>query len=129
MHDWSYTIIDEYETIIIKDRSKDVIKSGGEWISSVDIENYIMSLPAVKQCCVVAVKCEKYDERPIAVVQLFDDKQCLQQTIIDHLRQKYANFELPDDILYWKEIPLTGTGNKTKIYSKKSSIKKNFNSN
>eukprot|EP01084_Bolivina_argentea_P017581 32825_1 len=102
------------EIIKIRDRSKDVIKSGGEWISSVDMENFAMSLDEIDTAVVLGVKSKLYDERPILIVVL--NNECSLEKIMNHLRKKYASFQLPDDILVWKEIPVEGTG---KISKKK----------
>eukprot|EP01084_Bolivina_argentea_P294793 507352_1 len=102
--------INSNEEVILCDRSKDMIKTGGEWLSSADMENYIMSLYGVDKVCIVGVESEKFNQRPIAIIQLLKNESCSQRKIMDHLRTKYANFQLPDDILYWNEIPLTGTG-------------------
>merc|ERR1712154_284690 len=102
--------ITKRKQLIIRDRSKDVIKSGGEWISSIDMENYIMSFDVdnITKCVVIGIQHKKYDERPIVILESkvkFDKK-----LIMDHLKLKYANFQLPDDILFWKYIPVAGTG-------------------
>lgn len=102
------------EQLIIRDRSKDMIKSGGEWISSVDMENYIMSLDAINNACVIGVKHPKWDERPIVVVQLHKDKNVTKEEILKHVAKKYAKFQVPDDVLFWDVIPLTGTGKMSK---------------
>jgi len=102
--------IDPEAYLIIADRSKDLIKTGGEWISSVDLENHIVAIPGVSQACVVAAPHPKWDERPVALVVLDDGADVAANTIIDHCATAYAKWQLPDDVLYVAEIPLTGTG-------------------
>eukprot|EP01084_Bolivina_argentea_P050626 93114_1 len=109
--------INKDETVVIKDRIKDVIKSGGEWISSKDMEIFIQSQypKHIKAVCVVGVKHEIYRERPIVIIQIHENKKQISKfEIINCLKKKYANFQLPDDILFWDEIPLTGTGKMSK---------------
>ncbi|MDA1076347.1 MAG: long-chain fatty acid--CoA ligase [Proteobacteria bacterium] len=102
--------IDPEEYLIISDRSKDLVKSGGEWISSVDLENHIVAVPGVAQACVVAQPHPKWDERPVALVVLAKDAKVDRQTIIDHCAKAFAKWQLPDDVLYVDTIPLTSTG-------------------
>lgn len=104
--------IDEDGAIIISDRSKDVIKSGGEWISSIDMENAVTALPGVAMAAVVAVPHPKWDERPVVVVILEKGQSAegLLERIHQHLFGSFAKFQLPDDVLVWREIPHTGTG-------------------
>lgn len=104
--------IDEEGAIIISDRSKDVIKSGGEWISSIDMENSVTALSGISMAAVVAVPHPRWDERPVVVVTL-DKRQSpenLLQRIHQHLSSSFAKFQLPDDVLVWHEIPHTSTG-------------------
>jgi len=105
--------IDEEGAVIIADRSKDVIKSGGEWISSIDLENTICSMAdTISTACVVAVPHPKWDERPVAIVTLAPDasKQDLVARVRDHCSAAFAKFQLPDDVLVWDALPLTSTG-------------------
>jgi len=96
--------------LMIADRSKDLIKSGGEWISSVDLENHIVAIPGVAQACVVAAPNPKWDERPIAMVILADGAEVSSEQVITHCEGHYAKWQLPDDVLFVDSIPLTGTG-------------------
>ncbi len=109
-HGWLITgdvgKIDPEEYLVIADRSKDLVKSGGEWISSVDLENHIVAMDDVAQACVVAQPHPKWGERPVALVVA----EALAQTILDHCATRYAKWQLPDDILHVKRIPLTSTG-------------------
>ena len=102
--------IDPEEYLIISDRSKDLVKSGGEWISSVDLENHIVALEGVAQACVVAHPHPKWDERPVALVILDAGADVSAQTILDHCATAFARWQLPDDVLYVDDIPLTSTG-------------------
>uniref|UniRef100_A0A7S4SIR3 AMP-dependent synthetase/ligase domain-containing protein n=1 Tax=Alexandrium monilatum TaxID=311494 RepID=A0A7S4SIR3_9DINO len=104
--------IDEEGAIIISDRSKDVIKSGGEWISSIDLENHIASMRGVVMAAVVAMPHPRWDERPLATVVLEPGapKEGLKQRMDEHCLAKFAKFQLPDDVVVWPEIPLTSTG-------------------
>eukprot|EP00483_Globobulimina_turgida_P004696 UN04705 len=107
-------VITAENEMTITDRSKDLIKSGGEWISSVDIENYVMQMDEVELACVVGVYHPKWDERPIAIVQVRDGEKLTKEQVLKHIATKFAKFQLPDDVLFWKEIPLTGTGKMSK---------------
>ncbi len=102
--------IDPEEYLIIADRSKDLVKSGGEWISSVDLENHIVGLEGVAQACVVAQPHPKWDERPVALVVLEPGKEVSQQAVLDHCEEVFAKWQLPDEVLYIDSIPLTSTG-------------------
>ena len=102
--------IDPEEYLIIADRSKDLVKSGGEWISSVDLENHIVGLEGVAQACVVAQPHPKWDERPVALVVLEPGKEVSQQAVMDHCEKVFAKWQLPDEVLYIDSIPLTSTG-------------------
>lgn len=102
--------IDPEGYIIITDRSKDLIKSGGEWISSVDLENHIAGLPGVAQACVVAQPHPKWDERPVALVIAKLDANLSRDDVIAHCELRFAKWQLPDDVLFVDSIPLTATG-------------------
>jgi len=107
--------ITEREQLVIKDRSKDMIKSGGEWISSVDMENLVVALPEVAMAAVVAVPHPKWAERPVVVCTLQSgggDLKAMKQKVLEHLVEsgRFSKFQIPDDVLFWDEIPVTGTG-------------------
>ena len=102
--------IDPEEYLIISDRSKDLVKSGGEWISSVDLENHIVAMPGVSQACVVAQPHPKWDERPVALVILEPGAEIAADAILEHCATAFAKWQLPDDVLYVDDIPLTSTG-------------------
>ncbi|MFE4811249.1 long-chain fatty acid--CoA ligase [Peribacillus simplex] len=113
---WLYTgdvvTIDEEGFVKIVDRTKDLIKSGGEWISSVDIENALMAHEAIFEAAVIAVPHEKWQERPIACVVLKDayKGQVSQEDIIEFLMPQFAKWWLPDEVVFLDEIPKTGVG-------------------
>lgn len=102
--------IDSEEYLMIADRSKDLIKSGGEWISSVDLENHIVSLSGVTQAAVVAQPHPKWDERPIALVILVEGSNVTSDLILEHCGSVFARWQLPDDVIFVDAIPLTSTG-------------------
>ncbi len=102
--------IDAEEYLIIADRSKDLIKSGGEWISSVDLENHIVALDGVSQAAVVAQPHPKWDERPVALVILVEGANVTRDLIISHCGEIFAKWQLPDDVIFVEQIPLTSTG-------------------
>lgn len=104
--------VDDEGYIQIADRVKDLIKSGGEWISSVDLENAIMSHPAVAEAAVIAMPHEKWDERPLACVVLKagEKDKCTEKDILDFLASKVAKWWLPDKVMFIDEIPKTSVG-------------------
>jgi fatty-acyl-CoA synthase len=96
--------------IQIKDRSKDVIKSGGEWISSVDLENALMAHPAIAEAAVIAVPHEKWDERPLAVCVLREGASATPEELREFLEPRFAKWWLPDAYEFVDEIPKTAVG-------------------
>jgi len=104
--------IDAEGYIQITDRTKDLVKSGGEWISSVDLENAIMAHPKVAEAAVVGVFHPKWQERPLAcVVPLPEYKdQVTKQEILDFLAQRVAKWWLPDDVVFIDLVPKTSVG-------------------
>jgi fatty-acyl-CoA synthase len=94
----------------ITDRSKDVIKSGGEWISSIDLENAAMAHPAVAEAAVIGVAHPKWDERPLLIVQKKPDAAIDKAALIEFLAGKVAKWWLPDDVQFVDTIPHTATG-------------------
>ena len=102
--------IDPEQYLIIADRSKDLIKSGGEWISSVDLENHIVGCPGVAQAAVVAHPHPKWDERPVAVVVCAPGADVTKERILAHCAERFAKWQMPDDVLFVETIPLTSTG-------------------
>ena len=101
--------------IQIKDRSKDVIKSGGEWISSVELENALMAHPAVAEAAVIAVPHEKWGERPLAAVVLREGVSATADELREHLETQFAKWWLPDRFEFVDEIPKTSVGKFRKI--------------
>jgi acyl-CoA synthetase (AMP-forming)/AMP-acid ligase II len=102
--------INQRGCIKITDRSKDLVKSGGEWISSVDMENLLMGHPAVAEAAVIAVPDEKWDERPMAVVVLKDGAEATPDDLRQHLSSNFAKWQLPERVEFIDEIPRTATG-------------------
>jgi fatty-acyl-CoA synthase len=102
--------IDPEGYVRITDRSKDLIKSGGEWISSVDLENALMGHPAVKEAAVVAVKHPKWDERPVACVVLREGAKATPEELREFLETSFAKFQLPDAFVFMQAIPRTAAG-------------------
>jgi fatty-acyl-CoA synthase len=104
--------IDPDGFMLIVDRAKDLVKSGGEWISSQDLENAIMSHPKVAEAAVIAIPHPKWQERPLAcVVPKPDYKDSLtKEEIYEHLRPRYAHMYLPDDIVFIEAVPKTSVG-------------------
>jgi fatty-acyl-CoA synthase len=96
--------------IQIKDRSKDVIKSGGEWISSVDLENALMAHPSVAEAAVIAIPDEKWSERPLAAVVLKDGAAATADELRDFIAPIFAKWWLPERIEFVSEIPKTSVG-------------------
>jgi acyl-CoA synthetase (AMP-forming)/AMP-acid ligase II len=101
----------------ITDRSKDVIKSGGEWISSIDLENAAMAHPAVAEAAVIGVAHPKWDERPLLVVVRKPDAQITREELLKFFEGRVAKWWIPDDVAFVEQLPHTATGKllKTKI--------------
>jgi len=96
--------------VMIKDRSKDVIKSGGEWISSVDLENALMAHPCIAEAAVIAIPHEKWDERPLAVCVCREGESASPDELREFLAPNFAKFWLPDAYVFVDEIPKTAVG-------------------
>ena len=103
----------------ITDRSKDVIKSGGEWISSIDIENIAMAHPAVAMAACVGIRHPKWDERPIVVVVKKPGAEVGRQELLDFYQGKTAKWQIPDDVVFVDAIPLGATGKMLKTELRK----------
>lgn len=112
--------IDSDGFLQITDRAKDVIKSGGEWISSIDLENAAVSHPKVAEAAVIGVAHPRWQERPLLLVQLQEGESCTSQDILDYLAEKVARWWLPDDVLFVDALPHTATGKllKTELRSR-----------
>jgi fatty-acyl-CoA synthase len=102
--------VDEQGFVQITDRSKDVIKSGGEWISSVELENELMSHPDVVEAAVIAKPDERWAERPLCCVVLREQSAVGAPELVEHLRDKVARWWLPDEFAFVAEIPKTSVG-------------------
>eukprot|EP01084_Bolivina_argentea_P133333 235296_1 len=118
--------INEENIMRISDRSKDLIKSGGEWISSVDLENYVMELNEIDLACVVGVTHLKWRERPIVIVKLHKNKKLTKRDVLRHISKKFARFQIPDDVVFWNDIPLTSTGKLSKKTVREMLKKQNY---
>ncbi|MBF6196159.1 long-chain fatty acid--CoA ligase [Nocardia sp. CDC186] len=99
---------DGYLTLV--DRSKDVIKSGGEWISSVDLENAVIGHPAVAEAAVIGVPDQKWDERPLVAVVLAEGAEAKPEELRDFLADKFAKWQLPERWTFIAEVPKTSVG-------------------
>jgi fatty-acyl-CoA synthase len=99
---------DGYMTIT--DRAKDVIKSGGEWISTIEIENIAVGHPAVAEAAVIGVPHPKWDERPLLIIVLKPGQKATREEILAYLTGKIAKWWMPDDVVFVDEIPHTATG-------------------
>jgi fatty-acyl-CoA synthase len=113
--------IDRYGYLNITDRSKDVIKSGGEWISSIELENLAVGHPKVAEAAVIGVRHPKWDERPLLVVVAKSGQDLGKDELLAFMTGKIASWWLPDDVVFVTEIPHTATG---KI--QKNALRKQF---
>jgi fatty-acyl-CoA synthase len=102
--------IDGFGCLHLQDRAKDVIKSGGEWISSVALENALMGHPAVAEAAVIPAAHPKWAERPLAIVVLKKDRTATPKELIEFIRPQFAKWWLPDAIEFASEIPRTSAG-------------------
>jgi fatty-acyl-CoA synthase len=107
--------MDEEGYVKIVDRAKDLVKSGGEWISSVDLENALMGHPAVKEACVVGIPHPKWQERPLAAVVLRNGAQATPEELRAFLAESFARWQLPDAFVFLDAIPRTSVGKFKKI--------------
>ncbi len=107
--------MDEDGYVKIVDRAKDLVKSGGEWISSVDLENTLMGHPAVKEACVVGIPHPKWQERPLAAIVLKDGARATAQELRAFLAQTFAKWQLPDAFVFLDSIPRTSVGKFKKL--------------
>jgi len=101
--------VNEHGYLRIVDRTKDLIKSGGEWISSVDLENTIVGYPGVREAAVIAVSHPKWDERPVAVIVANEPKPKAEE-LDEFLAKRFAKWQLPDAYIFVDELPHTSTG-------------------
>jgi len=107
--------IDPDGYVKITDRSKDVIKSGGEWISSIDLENIAMAHPAVHEAAVIACRHPKWDERPLLVVAKKPDANVNREDLLAFFEGRIAKWQVPDDVVFVSQIPHTATGKMQKL--------------
>jgi fatty-acyl-CoA synthase len=107
--------IDRYGFMHITDRAKDVIKSGGEWISSIDLENLAVGHPKVAEAAVIGVSHPKWDERPLLVIVLKKGETATKDDILAFMQGKVAKWWIPDDVVFVDEIPHTATGKIQKL--------------
>jgi fatty-acyl-CoA synthase len=102
--------LDEHGYMRITDRSKDVIKSGGEWISSIDLENLAVAHPDVAEAAVIGIHHPKWDERPLLVIVPKAGREPRKEDVLEFIRPKIARWWMPDDVVLVDEIPHTATG-------------------
>ena len=102
--------IDPFGYVKLTDRIKDVIKSGGEWISSIDMENAIMAHPSVLEAAVVGVPHPKWHERPLALVVVRQGHELSADAVRDHLVPLFAKWQLPEQVIFTKVIARTSVG-------------------
>jgi fatty-acyl-CoA synthase len=107
--------IDQHGYMQITDRAKDVIKSGGEWISSIDLENLAVGHPKVAEAAVIGIAHPKWDERPLLVIVLKKGERATKEDILGFMQGKIAKWWMPDDVVFVDEIPHTATGKIQKI--------------
>jgi fatty-acyl-CoA synthase len=103
-------VMDAEAYLRLTDRAKDLIKSGGEWISSIELENVVAGHPAVAQAAAVARPHEKWGERPVLAVVRRAGTTATADDILDWLRPKLPKWWLPDEVIFLPELPLTATG-------------------
>ena len=118
--------IDNEGFLTLTDRSKDLIKSGGEWISSIDLENCIMNHPEVENCAVIAVPHEKWYERPLLIVVPKAGYMPKSKNLLKYLEGSFAKWQMPDGVVYEEELPLTATGKVSKLSLRKKYGEFNF---
>lgn len=111
--------IDEEGYVQITDRAKDLIKSGGEWISSVDLENALVAHPAVREAGVIAVAHPRWDERPVAIIVLRDGMKASPEELRDFLSSRFAKWQLPEAFVFLDQLPHTSTGKLSKLELRK----------
>jgi fatty-acyl-CoA synthase len=107
--------IDAEGFLVLVDRSKDLVKSGGEWISSIDLENAAMGHPDIAECAVIAVAHPKWDERPLLVVVKRPEADLERAAVIDFLTARVAKWWLPDDVVFVDQLPHGATGKVSKL--------------
>jgi acyl-CoA synthetase (AMP-forming)/AMP-acid ligase II len=107
--------IDAHGYMQIVDRAKDVIKSGGEWISSIELENLALGCPGIVEAAAIGLPHPKWDERPLLVVVAKSDAPVSRESVLAHFQGKIAKWWIPDDVVFVNEIPHTATGKISKM--------------
>ncbi|MEJ1990896.1 MAG: long-chain fatty acid--CoA ligase [Maritimibacter sp.] len=107
--------IDAEGFLLIQDRTKDLIKSGGEWISSIDLENAAVSHPGIAMCAAVGVAHPKWDERPILIAVAANGEEPSLDELHSFLSGQFAKWQLPDDVIWVENLPMTATGKVSKL--------------
>ena len=103
-------VVDAKGRIRLVDRTKDLIKSGGEWISSVDVENELMSHPKIAEAAVIGVPHPKWSERPLACVVVKPGETLTKEEVLAHIEPTLAKWQMPDDVVFIPEVPKTSVG-------------------
>ena len=111
--------IDPDGFLSIQDRAKDLVKSGGEWISSIDLENTALSHPAIANCAVIAIAHPKWDERPVLVAVPAGEARPSLEELHSHMSEHFAKWQLPDDVVWVEALPMTATGKVSKLNLRK----------
>jgi fatty-acyl-CoA synthase len=111
--------IDAHGVMQIRDRAKDVIKTGGEWISSIDLENAAVGHPAVAMAAVIGVKHPKWDERPLLFIVRKPGKTVEREEILAFLAERVAKWWVPDEVVFLDALPVGGTGKVQKVELRK----------
>ena len=104
----------------IQDRAKDLIKSGGEWISSIDLENAATAHPAIAQCAAIGVPHPRWDERPVLVAVAAGEDRPTAEDLHELLSEHFAKWQMPDDIIWLDSLPMTATGKVSKLTLRKT---------
>ncbi len=102
--------LDQDGYMLIRDRSKDIIKSGGEWISTVELEDIAISHPDVANAAAIAAKHEKWDERPVLIVVAAEGSNPTKEDILGHYQGRIASWQVPDEVIFVQELPIGATG-------------------
>ena len=103
-------MLDQHGYLKVADRTKDLVKSGGEWISSLDLENALVAHPDVREAAVIAVSHPKWQERPVAFIVAKDGAQPAPKELREFLADKFAKWQVPDAFVFVDELPHTSTG-------------------
>ena len=102
--------MDERGRIKLVDRTKDLIKSGGEWISSVEIENELMSHPEIREAAVIGVVDDRWGERPLACVVKAEGSELTESAVLEFIAPRLAKWQVPDRVVFIDEVPKTSVG-------------------